>query len=114
MTRLASTHSVVASGSRTRYRLPSTPMTTSGPSPGATEEQVAQLRTAYGLDQPLYVQYLSWLSRIYATQLAVRQPDESECRRDTHNPERSRAGRDHAQRPAREKLGASASCLDRR
>ena len=32
--------------------------------PRATEEQVAQLRTAYGLDQPLYVQYLSWLSRV--------------------------------------------------
>src|SRR5205814_3201348 len=32
--------------------------------PRATEDQVAQLRTAYGLDQPLYVQYLSWLSRV--------------------------------------------------
>ncbi len=32
--------------------------------PRATEEQVAQLRTAYGLDQPLYVQYVSWLSRV--------------------------------------------------
>src|SRR5258708_14267786 len=32
--------------------------------PRATEEQVAQLRTAYGLDQPLYVQYASWLSRV--------------------------------------------------
>ncbi len=25
---------------------------------------MAQLRTAYGLDQPLYVQYVSWLSRV--------------------------------------------------
>jgi ABC-type dipeptide/oligopeptide/nickel transport system permease component len=32
--------------------------------PRATEEQVAQLRTAYGLDQPLHVQYVTWLSRI--------------------------------------------------
>jgi ABC-type dipeptide/oligopeptide/nickel transport system permease component len=32
--------------------------------PRATEEQVAQLRTAYGLDQPLYVQYVSWLGRV--------------------------------------------------
>ncbi len=32
--------------------------------PRATEDQVAQLRTAYGLDQPLYVQYAAWLSRV--------------------------------------------------
>ena len=32
--------------------------------PRATEDQVAQLRTAYGLDQPLYVQYVTWLSRV--------------------------------------------------
>jgi peptide/nickel transport system permease protein len=32
--------------------------------PRATEEQVATLRTAYGLDQPIYAQYLSWLSRV--------------------------------------------------
>jgi peptide/nickel transport system permease protein len=32
--------------------------------PRATEEQVATLRTQYGLDQPIYVQYLSWLSRV--------------------------------------------------
>jgi peptide/nickel transport system permease protein len=32
--------------------------------PRATEEQVAQLRTAYGLDQPLYVQYVTWLGRV--------------------------------------------------
>jgi oligopeptide transport system permease protein len=28
--------------------------------PRATEEQVATLRTQYGLDQPIYVQYISW------------------------------------------------------
>src|SRR5919201_6072274 len=32
--------------------------------PRATEEQVAQLRATYGLDQPVYVQYLSWLGHI--------------------------------------------------
>src|SRR3989449_8009189 len=32
--------------------------------PRATDDQVAQLRTAYGLDQPLYVQYVTWLSRV--------------------------------------------------
>src|SRR6266581_278753 len=32
--------------------------------PRATEDQVAQLRTAYGLDQPLHVQYVTWLSRV--------------------------------------------------
>ena len=32
--------------------------------PRATEEQVAQLRTLYGLDEPVHVQYLSWLGRI--------------------------------------------------
>src|SRR6266852_5051668 len=32
--------------------------------PRATEEQVATLRTAYGLDQPIYAQYLSWLSHV--------------------------------------------------
>jgi peptide/nickel transport system permease protein len=32
--------------------------------PRATEEQVAQLRTLYGLDQPIHIQYLSWLGRI--------------------------------------------------
>ena len=32
--------------------------------PRATEDQVAQLRTAYGLDQPLYVQYVTWLGRV--------------------------------------------------
>src|SRR5438477_370008 len=30
--------------------------------PRATEDQVAQLRTAYGLDQPIHVQYVAWLS----------------------------------------------------
>jgi len=32
--------------------------------PRATEEQVATLRTGYGLDQPIHVQYLTWLGRI--------------------------------------------------
>ncbi len=32
--------------------------------PRATEEQVAQLRVAYGLDQPIQVQYVVWLGRI--------------------------------------------------
>jgi peptide/nickel transport system permease protein len=32
--------------------------------PRATEEQVLRLRTAYGLDQPIHLQYLSWLGRI--------------------------------------------------
>src|SRR5437016_471781 len=32
--------------------------------PRATEDQVAQLRTAYGLDQPIHVQYVTWLSRV--------------------------------------------------
>jgi peptide/nickel transport system permease protein len=32
--------------------------------PRATDEQVAALRTAYGLDQPLFVQYGAWLSHI--------------------------------------------------
>lgn len=32
--------------------------------PRATEEQVALLRTAYGLDQPIYVQYATWLGRV--------------------------------------------------
>jgi peptide/nickel transport system permease protein len=32
--------------------------------PRATDEQVATLRVAYGLDQPIHVQYLTWLGRI--------------------------------------------------
>jgi peptide/nickel transport system permease protein len=32
--------------------------------PRATDDQVAQLRTAYGLDQPIHVQYLNWLGHI--------------------------------------------------
>jgi peptide/nickel transport system permease protein len=32
--------------------------------PRATEDQVALLRIAYGLDQPIHVQYVTWLSRI--------------------------------------------------
>ncbi len=32
--------------------------------PRATEVQVATLRTAYGLDQPIHLQYLTWLGRI--------------------------------------------------
>jgi peptide/nickel transport system permease protein len=32
--------------------------------PRATEEQVLRLRTAYGLDQPIHLQYLIWLGRI--------------------------------------------------
>jgi peptide/nickel transport system permease protein len=32
--------------------------------PRATDEQVTQLRSLYGLDQPLYVQYLNWLGRV--------------------------------------------------
>ena len=32
--------------------------------PRATEQQLEQLRVAYGLDQPVYVQYFSWLSHI--------------------------------------------------
>ena len=32
--------------------------------PRATDEQVAKLRVAYGLDQPIHVQYLTWLGRI--------------------------------------------------
>jgi len=32
--------------------------------PRATEQQLEQLRVAYGLDQPVYVQYVSWLSHI--------------------------------------------------
>jgi peptide/nickel transport system permease protein len=32
--------------------------------PRATEEQVATLRTAYGLDQPIYLQYVNWLGHV--------------------------------------------------
>jgi ABC-type dipeptide/oligopeptide/nickel transport system permease component len=32
--------------------------------PRATEDQVAVLRSAYGLDQPLHMQYVTWLGRI--------------------------------------------------
>jgi|SRR6266566_9803907 len=32
--------------------------------PRATDEQVARLRTSYGLDEPLYVQYVAWLGHI--------------------------------------------------
>ena len=32
--------------------------------PRATQQQLEQLRVAYGLDQPVYVQYVSWLSHI--------------------------------------------------
>jgi peptide/nickel transport system permease protein len=32
--------------------------------PRATEEQVATLRTAYGLDQPIYLQYVTWLGHV--------------------------------------------------
>jgi peptide/nickel transport system permease protein len=32
--------------------------------PRATEEQVARLRTSYGLDEPLYVQYVAWLGHV--------------------------------------------------
>lgn len=32
--------------------------------PRATEEQVARLRQQYGLDQPIYVQYVLWLGRM--------------------------------------------------
>jgi peptide/nickel transport system permease protein len=32
--------------------------------PRATEDQVARLHTSYGLDQPLYVQYVAWLGHV--------------------------------------------------
>src|ERR1700694_60593 len=32
--------------------------------PRATEEQIARLRTSYGLDEPLYVQYVTWLRHV--------------------------------------------------
>ena len=32
--------------------------------PRATDDQVAQLRIAYGLDKPVYVQYLAWLGHV--------------------------------------------------
>jgi peptide/nickel transport system permease protein len=32
--------------------------------PRATEEEVARLRTSYGLDAPVYVQYATWLSHV--------------------------------------------------
>jgi peptide/nickel transport system permease protein len=32
--------------------------------PRATEDQIARLRTSYGLDDPLYVQYVAWLSHV--------------------------------------------------
>ena len=32
--------------------------------PRATEQEVARLRTAYGLDQPIYVQYGVWLGHV--------------------------------------------------
>jgi peptide/nickel transport system permease protein len=32
--------------------------------PRATDEQVARLRTSYGLDEPLYVQYVAWLGHV--------------------------------------------------
>src|SRR6202048_4923295 len=32
--------------------------------PRATEDQVARLRSSYGLDDPLYVQYVAWLGHV--------------------------------------------------
>jgi peptide/nickel transport system permease protein len=32
--------------------------------PRATDDQVARLRTSYGLDEPLYVQYVAWLGHV--------------------------------------------------
>ena len=32
--------------------------------PRATDDQVARLRTSYGLDEPVYVQYVSWLGHV--------------------------------------------------
>ena len=32
--------------------------------PRATDEQVARLRTSYGLDQPMYIQYVAWLGHV--------------------------------------------------
>ena len=32
--------------------------------PRATDEQVARLRTSYGLDEPVYVQYVAWLGHV--------------------------------------------------
>src|SRR6266513_969201 len=32
--------------------------------PRATDDQVAQLRTAYGLNEPVHVQYLTWLAHV--------------------------------------------------
>jgi peptide/nickel transport system permease protein len=32
--------------------------------PRATDDQLARLRTAYGLDQPIYAQYLTWLGHV--------------------------------------------------
>ena len=32
--------------------------------PRATDDEVARLRTAYGLDQPIYIQYTNWLTHV--------------------------------------------------
>jgi ABC-type dipeptide/oligopeptide/nickel transport system permease component len=32
--------------------------------PRATEDQLARLRSNYGLDQPIYIQYVNWLSHV--------------------------------------------------
>ncbi|MBI1295645.1 ABC transporter permease subunit [bacterium] len=39
--------------------------------PNATDEQLAALRQRYGLDQPLWMQYLIWLRNIFSGDLGV-------------------------------------------
>src|SRR5579859_1663787 len=37
--------------------------------PRATDDQVARLRTSYGLDEPVYVQYVAWLGHVVRGEL---------------------------------------------
>src|ERR1700751_5315619 len=59
------------------YLAPGDPLQTILPS-DATQEMVAQIKHAYGLDRPLPVQYLLWLAHVvtgdFGTSIATRRP----------------------------------------
>ncbi len=46
--------------------IPGGPMSLYESAPGVTDEDIRRLEHAFGLDQPLYVQYASWLARFVA------------------------------------------------
>lgn len=46
------------------HYLPGGPMAMYTNDPNITEEQLARIRAAYGMDDPVHVRYLSWLGRV--------------------------------------------------